>query len=209
MAERKPRHIDSLDELHRRLPEMVRQQETHPRLAIAALANPLLALERLGYTIEPAIAREAAARTRFSRTDADRLLSLDRELRQALGDDIDLDDMVALAPRVLRVVHPPRPKQARTTAKAKVPDTVLRDAIEKPPAPVPFGTPRIADPLAGFRDAHPVIEQLLAYRTLEASRPRLASRALFDALLSGKAAAPVTAARLRYKRAPERSAKGR
>ncbi len=196
-----PRHIASLDDLHRRLPEMVKQQETHPRLAIAALANPLLALERLGYTIASEIAREVAIRTRFRGEDAERLLTLDQALRTDLGDDADLDDAPTLAPRLLKLMG--------ETARKKSVAAPLREALHKPVIAAPIGRPPLADPLADFRAAHPVIDRLVTYRALDASRPRLASPALFEAILAGKAASPVTAARLRYKRAPERKAGAR
>jgi hypothetical protein len=214
MAIAKPLHITSLDELHRRLPEMVRHQETHPRLAIAALANPLLALETLGYTIDPAIAREVALRTRFSGEDAGRLLTLERDVHAVLGDDFDIDDAAAVAPRLLRLVEPEAAKDvakraARAPAEVEAPAASLRAALGVAAPVAAVGRPRAADPLVPFRGLHPVIGRLVAYRTLEASRPRLASRAVFEALLAGKTAGPVTAARLRYKRAPERSAKER
>jgi len=210
------RHIDSLDALHRLLPELIRLQDDHPRLALAALANPLLAIEHAGYRIAPGLKREMALRTRFAPADAERLLALEAELRENLGKEADLDNPATFAEPLLRAVASAPAKGSARKAAAASPsgariDTVrLRSALEKPLPPRRQGQLPREDPLSEFASQHPLLARLVAYRSLEQSRPRLADRDQFEGLLAGKTATPVKAARLRYKPAPVRAArKGR
>lgn len=203
--------IASLDDLHRRLPELVRLQETHPRLALAALANPLLALEHAGYAIAAEIAREVELRTRFRGQEADELLAREKRLKAALGSKVDLDDPKSYARPMLSAVAA-KPVKASRAAQAKCaddenPEDALKRALEKAPPPRRPAIGQTDDPLAPFANRHPLIADFVAYRRLEASRPRLADRALFEELLAGRREGPVSKARFIYKSAPKRAAR--
>lgn len=206
-----PATITSLDELHRRLPELVRLQETHPRLALAALANPLLALEHAGYALAPEIAREVELRTRFRGKEAEELLAQEKRLKAAVGSAVDLNDPKSYAAPMLRAVAA-KPAKARRAAQApcaedEEPEDALKQALEKPPPPRRPAIGQAEDPLAPFAKRHPLIADFVAYRRLESSRPRLADRALFEELLAGRREGPVNKARFVYKSAPKRAAR--
>lgn len=202
--------IKSLEDLHRRLPELVRLQETHPRLAVAALANPLLALEQAGYAIAPAIAREVELRTRFRGDEADTLIAQEGRLKAALGTQVDLDDPRSFAAPMLRTIAAGIPKAKRAAKQqdyrsGEDGDDDLRGALETPLQPHRPGTIRPADPLAAYSARHPLIADFVEYRRLESSRPRLADRTVFEGLLSGRTESPIGKARFSYKSAPKRT----
>jgi hypothetical protein len=204
-----PIAIDTLDELHRCLPELVKLQETHPRLAIAALANPLLAIEQAGYTLAPTIAREAELRVRFRPEDADKLLSLERSLHSVLGQEVDLESPDSFIEPVLRVIaeRPAKGKRAGPRKESGPDDQDLRAALERPLSRRP-GRP-LEDPLEAHAARHPLLAEFVEYRRLEFSRPRLASRDLFEALLTGNVQSPISKARFTYKARPARGSAGR
>jgi len=201
----RPVSIDSLDELHRRLPELVKLQEAHPRLAIAALANPLLAIEQAGYILAPHIMREAELRVRFRPEDADLLLSLDKKIRSVLGEDIDHNRPESFVEPMLRAVaaHPAKAKKAAARQEAQNDDRDLRAALDRPLVRRP-GQPH-EDPLEAFAARHTLLLEFVEYRRLEGSRPRLASRELFEGILSGKVESPIRKARFTYTAGPKRS----
>lgn len=158
-----------------------------PALALAAAASPLFALEALGYTIEPSVRREFEERIRFTTEQVARLHQLRKHISQLAGREVDPaspEDLHALLFDELRL---PRRVGHRTYHGAS--------ALER--APQLGWTKKEDDPLEDLRSRHPVVEAILAYRALEASEPRLATREFFDAVRSGKAKVRASAIKAR------------
>lgn len=196
---RKDRPIDSFRDLQRLAPAIVKAINADQALALRAAANPLLALEELGYELTPELRLETERRVRFAPQTAEELTKLADAVFAHADERFDLDAPAELE-RVLfeklklpRQDDRPAPKGARAAKAA--PATQL--------LPAPSFTRRpFADPLERLRDAHPVMAPLLAYRKLEASEPRLAPRPLYEKIKNGEVALPATRIQVRLQRGP-------
>jgi hypothetical protein len=188
------RELGSWAEARANIRQILEGLNAAPALALAAAANPILALEELGYRIAPEARREVEDRLRFRPREAARLSALRRQIAEHAGHPLDPD-----SPHELEVVLfeelglAPRDR-ARESAAG--PDRALSVA----PLPVQVGwAPAHSDPLEAIRGTHLIVEPLLEYRRLEASEPRLASAALYAELRSGKRSSPITRLRGRLK----------
>jgi len=108
------------------LPKLLEIQEERQDLAIAALANPILALEELGYVFSPKIRRHMVHLARFGEEKTQRLKQLEAKLRKELGKELDLDDAPAVARAVLERVPADLPETtevAGVTAEDAAPNS--------------------------------------------------------------------------------------
>jgi hypothetical protein len=175
--------LPSWDAARREIGTIVARVNADPALALAAAANPLFALEAIGYTIEPAVRREFEERIRFSPEQVARLHHLNEQIDGLAGRHVD----PASAADVHRLlfdelhVHDKHAKHERHEKHEKP----AVEALERTPQ---LGwTAKAADPLEHLRERHRIVELVLEYRALEASEPRLATREFFDQVRSGKA----------------------
>ena len=150
------------------MPRLVAALNDDPRLARAALANPLFAIEELGYTIDEGVRTTFERRIRFTIEDADRLQRLAAEVSEAAGCDVDVDDPYDLAHVLFDELGLPRPEPNRKGDEEALPTEPLDPRL-------PWITDSRPDPLEALAKAHPVMRPLLEYRKLDASQPRLAS----------------------------------
>ena len=197
------RRISSLNQFQRVVPAIVKALNENPELALRAAANPLLAVEELGYTIAEGVRRDAERRVRFSQETVERLAKLEVQVHEIAGEPFEIDSGEALAIVLFEKLKlaPPEsgtPKQQRNAAQ-KAPDLRL---VTDPLPPRVVGHGPVEDPLEPLRAAHPVMEPLLEYRQLEASSARLASPELYERIHRGEVELPVTSIRVRLQRGP-------
>ena len=199
-ASERREHLTSLDALRRRVPQIVQELNAEPALALRAAANPILALEELGYTLDDALKREVALRARFDQPTIAKLQTLTRRVHELAGESFDLDspehtarvlfttlglERVDAVQRLVIAEGTLGEGEGRTRAK--------RDDPRTNPAAIPrrpVGGVAPADPLAALEGAHPVIAPLLEYRAIEGSMPPLASRELYERIGRGEVKSP-------------------
>jgi DNA polymerase I-like protein with 3'-5' exonuclease and polymerase domains len=187
--------VESWHQLQARVRQLLDQIQSNKQLALAAAANPMLALEELGYEFDPQIRLEVEHRFRFGPRTFDQLRELRTAIIRIAGRDVDLnsaDDLRKLLFRELKVPVSAECKASLQADTSAIPDT-------SPLPPQLSWTPKVDDPLERLRKAHPVMEPLLEYRRLEASRPRLAPRHLYEVIRQGKRSLPITGIRGRLK----------
>jgi hypothetical protein len=184
--------VSSFERLQRLLPGILEEHGDNQQLVLAALANPILALEHLGYSFPPDVRDQIALRVRFGEEQAKTLRSLRAAVHEAAGEVFDLDSPAELRRVLRRLFESTAPKQARQRKPAEVLD---RDVV--PPLPRLGWAKSTEDPLQEYAQMHPVMKPLLAYRGVEASEPRLASEAVFQEVLDGKRVIPASHARFR------------
>lgn len=190
MAKPRPtQSIATVAEIRKHLPAILEAINNSGEVALRAALNPLLALEELGYRIDPELRPYVERRVRFEPDDAERLGALESEIHERAGRRFVIDEPRQLA-EVLFVdlgldpdEPPPSTKRAAKARKAKAPGTPPRGKLTPAklklahplePRLGPDGDPP-ADPLAALEDRHAVMRPLLEYRQVEAKRPRLAT----------------------------------
>lgn len=201
-------HLTSLEALQRRVPSIVKRVNADPALALRAAANPLLALDEMGYTLPPELEHEVALRVRFNAEQISRLQALTSEIHKLAGESFDIDSPAALGHVLFtRLKLPPLPSPAQRVVIAKGavappshPRITALDPLD-PPYKVPGGIAP-PDPLEALEGKHPVIAPLLEYRAIQASVPPLASRELYDRIARGDVEGPTIRVRAKLKRGP-------
>jgi|SRR5450756_1209001 hypothetical protein len=191
--------ISSWADLQRTAPETLRAINDDDRRSLAAAANPLFAVEELGYRIDPPARQEIEDRIRFRPRSAARLRTLRTAIYEQAGREFDLQSGAELREVLVGLLG-----SGRSAGEQEQGTYALPKGLDTKPLPpqVGWGT-STEDPLERLRGAHPVMEPLLEYRRLEASEPRLASRKLYQDLRSGKREASVTRLRGRFKDQPD------
>ncbi|HXV31577.1 MAG TPA: hypothetical protein VD840_14715, partial [Sinorhizobium sp.] len=166
-----------------------------------------------GYTFPPEIRRHIERLARFGEERTRALEQIETRLRKELGEDLDLDNGVAVAKAVLARLPADRTPAQHTSADtakaeqrgarydARPDDRLDREKLAAALAKVPqrrfdsFKRPE--DPLVAFKGAAPVIDDLIAFREIESSRARLARPDVFQKILSGELETPITRVRFR------------
>lgn len=203
-------HLTSIDALRRRVPGIVRRLNAEPAVALRAAANPIFAMEELGYSFSEELKREIALRVRFDAKTIARLESLTRTVHERSGESFDLDEPDELS----RVLHGRLglPEVSETSQRVVIAEGTLATKARgatggkgrtRHPLELPLHRPGgvvPADPLRELEGKHPVIAPLLEYRALQASQPPLAPRELYDRLARGDVAMPTLTIRARLRR---------
>jgi DNA polymerase I-like protein with 3'-5' exonuclease and polymerase domains len=189
--------IDSLKKLHHQLPSILEKINADPQLAIAAAANPLHALEELGYQIDSQVRAEIEDHVRFKPDIITKLRKLREEISKHAGHPFD-PNLPAELHRVLFEKLKLPPEEIKREKKEHL--AVLTETTPFPPQV--SWAPKMTDPLEKLRGKHPIIEPLLEYRRLEASTPRLASKELYNEIRTGKRSTKVVRVRGILKRSP-------
>jgi hypothetical protein len=181
--------IESIEDAQRQVGLILAEINANPALAIAAAANPLLAMEDLGYEITPAARTEIEDHVRFGAAKAARLKRLRASIFKAAGRTFDLESSESLR-EVLEQLEV-------TRVAAASPNHGQKRKVEAPPvlnlarSPQLKWTARVDDPLEQYREKHPIMEALLEYRKIESSEPRLATRELYDEIRHGRRRTPL------------------
>jgi hypothetical protein len=184
-----PEAISSWEDLQREAPAILDRLNADTALGLAAAANPVLALEELGYRIEASARPQIEARLRFGPKLAPRVLKLVDQMHGQLGHPVDPDDDDAVRGAVAELgLTLPEPSRKERAGRAQR----TPRARQRRPAPAPRLKRLRDEDLEPLRGAHPFIGTLLDYRKLAASAPRLAPRRSFDAIRTGQRAVPLT-----------------
>jgi hypothetical protein len=187
--------VESFEELRRNIPEILEQINADPGLARAAAANPLFALEELGYELPEPLKRAVERRVRFKPDELERLDRLSSDVFQQAGHPFDIDSQDDLDQVLFEELQIPRPTSKTRRApktKRRTPQLPDQPAVPYRRLPQVGWEPRLPDPLEPIATAHPIMTPLLEYRALEASHPRLAPRELYDRARRGDTGITVT-----------------
>jgi hypothetical protein len=171
-----PTDITDIAQLQEQVATLLERINSDRHLALAAAANPLLALEELGYRLAPSVRHEIERRSRYTRRQLVRLEALRAEFAR-LVPNFPLEDVDLLsAAQVRRLL----------SEVLDLPDERIPRDLDIPPRPAP-------DPLAPLADAHPVMPTLLGLRDIERRALRFASAERYRELRSGKRKLPIVA----------------
>ena len=168
------------------VPAILEKLNSDPPLLLAALANPLLALEELGYEIAPSFREELTDRLRFNPRDSVRVRKLRDEIFTHVGRSFDLESPAETQRVLFDHLKLRRPPYSAGKQTLQAPSFRFTHEQEK-------------DPLESLRGQHAAVDALLEFRKLDGSAPKLAPRELYDEIKAGKHALPITHIRARLK----------
>lgn len=190
--------INSWEQLQQQIVSILEQINANSSLSVAAAANPIHALEEIGYEINPIARPEIEDRLRFEPRTAVQLRQLRAVIFEQAGHSFDLNAPAELQRVLFDELKIPVPghNSYQQGQKCSRPDT-------NPLPPQLSWVPKVEDPLEVLRGTHQVIEPLLEYRRLEASAPRLAPRNLYNEVRQGKRQLFLESIRAQLKTQPE------
>ncbi len=105
--------FQSLHDLQLAMPRILEEHGDDIALTRIALANPLVALERAGYSFTPKAREEIEEHIRFGKNGAVKYNETVASLREKLGKDVDLDDPALPSSSLMKSyremvrIHPP------------------------------------------------------------------------------------------------------
>lgn len=196
--------VQSIEELREQVPAILKKLNANPSLMLAAAANPILALEELGYSIPDPLQRELDRRIRFTQAERAQLEKLEKRIFDAAGESFDVDDPQALHEVLFsRLKLPPlTPATLRMTiaqSPAKTPEP-LRPRHELSVVYRAPGTAKKPDVLAPLRERHSVVELLIEHRDIAATHAPFAPRDLYKRIRQGGEGVPAFKLRARVHR---------
>ncbi len=206
------RTVATFAAFHRLVPSIVKRLSEDRDLAVRAMANPILAIEELGFDLAPEVAREVERRARFSDQTRARLAAIEAKLFEAAGERFDPESsedlervlfshlklrrpagLTSLEPPPTRPLEGPRIVVARKTVAVKIESNrrgrgkeTERRLVAQRVEPA-----RPADPLEQLKGRHAAVDLLLQHRAITLRVPKLASRAGYDALKANPRGVPV------------------
>ncbi|WP_116127894.1 hypothetical protein [Lewinella sp. IMCC34183] len=164
--------ITTYPELRERAPEIVAAHGDDPRLATAALANPVLALEAAGYDLAPDLRETLEERLRFGEVNYKRLLDIRKQLRASGGGAVDPLDPVATHALIDRLSDRSHPYTPPTKSSRSL--KIQADELHEAPG---------RDDLEDRLEEHPLVAEVLEYRRIYRTSPPFASRDDFQRLM--------------------------
>ena len=196
--------IDSINEVRRLASSIIEISNSDEELALHAAANPIMAMEDMGYRFTDEIRYQLERIFRFSNETRMQLDNLEKEIHKIAGRSFNIDSSTELPHLLFDELNLPKPL---FTIKSQIHQSYRVTPSELPTQPLPpqmSWTPKVKDPLEELRGVHTIMEPLLAYRQLEASEPRLATRDIYDKIKSGEVKFPLTKIKFRIIRDPTR-----
>lgn len=170
--------VNSWDDVQREEKAILTRLHANPALMLAFAANPLLALQELGYEIHADHKQEFEDRLRFG-SHFEQVGSLRKKIFSLAGKPFELHSAAALHAALSTLLEK---EVARTlTSMETAPLYFFRAA----------GT-EITDPLERIRDAHHIMKPLLQYRRIEAGAPPFATPEVYHDIRHGKRVRPFT-----------------
>lgn len=185
--QRSDRRLASVEQAQRAMPRLLAEVNARPELARAALANPLFAIEELGWSIDEGVRSTFERRIRFTADVAARLDALEAQIGEIAGHHVEVDDPHEVAHLLFDQLKLPVPGAPARRTKQRRPEATIQATLPTAPLPprLPWSPEPAPDPLVELAGAHPVIAPLLEFRHLDAGAPRLASPEVYRRVRDG------------------------
>jgi hypothetical protein len=171
--------INSLKELQLQIPAIFEKYGRDNNFTQIALANPIAALEKIGFQFTERAKDEIETYARFGKEGAKRIAELRAEINDTAGTSVNLND----PNQIVEIITSSGDRDVlKSSAKARkgsnaetspVDKAALLKALENPPKKQ--GS-HWQDDLTGFSSIHPVLPLILLYRKLDAENPKFADK---------------------------------
>jgi hypothetical protein len=181
-------NISSLRELQLQMPRIVQAVNANPKLALAAAANPLLAIEQLGYKLSPEAQKEIEQYARFGPDNLKRLAEIETEFGKLLATKtvpVNLTEARALFEKSGHA----QPDKSTTEKKMTLKPTKnqgLEASLENIFASRVWSVSEEKKLLSELSARHASLPLLFEYRKIHRQRQSFATRSAFETILSGE-----------------------
>jgi len=181
-------NINSLHELQLQMPRIVPAVNANPGLALAAAANPLLALEQLGYKLSSPAQAEIERYARFGPDNLKRLAELETEFGKLLTTKTMPADPSEARALFEKSGYEPSDKSAAKTKTSLKPakNPSLATSLEAIFASKVLAEDEEKKLLRELSAQHPGLPLLYQYRKIHRQRPAFATRSAFESILAGE-----------------------
>lgn len=186
--------IESWAQARRHVPAILEKVNADPRVALAAMVNPILAAEEFGYEFSSDVRGEIEERVRFGEQGAAERKTLRAQIFEKARQEFSLESPEDLHRILFEELKIGSPRKGQRRQWPECTPEEARDIV-RPPRRGPDG--RFIDDLEPFARAHPIVPLLLRYRRAGAENPPFGSRADYDRVRRGQAKLPV--GRVRYR----------
>jgi hypothetical protein len=174
--------LTHLKQLQKEVPDLIKKYGDDTALARAAMINPILALENIGYELSDELKHELDYHIRFGPEKKKQLLKLEKDIYKDVGKSFDLQD----EKQIRKNIHPLislKENAVLTKSTAKI-SLSGRKGVSRVKAVSSQKT--ATSPYAGFTKSHKVIPKLIEYQDYELNAPKLGSKKLFNQALKDK-----------------------
>jgi len=186
----KHKKINSFKKFHKLIPILVKKINEDKNLGIRAAVNPLLAFEEMGYVLSKEVQKKVERFIRFTPEERKRLNELEKQIYEVAGHTFDIDSPETLEKLLFKELKIAKPKDIKGLGLPE-PDKAGAELIKRRKV-------KWVDPLNSLEGVHPIISPLVSYRKIQASRPGLAQRSLYEELKTGKRRLPISRIRVRF-----------
>ena len=184
--------ISSVHDLQLLMPRLLEKYGSDSELAYIALANPLAALEKLGYTITDDAKADLENYARFGKKGLEKYNELKEKIFSLTGQKFNLKINSELASVLEKLTS-----KLGSSGKKAIPSLNIKELVESTPKLIEN---KWTDKLETVKDAHPVIPALIELRKLENSVPKFADASTLKVIQQKKQSAPLTNIRFRLSR---------
>ncbi|RYZ84944.1 MAG: hypothetical protein EOP06_17135 [Proteobacteria bacterium] len=167
--------IKTWEDLQVNVKTILNKLEADGNLTLAAAANPIFALEEMGYGIDPNALEHLEDRMRFPSRESARLDSLRNQIFKLAGKQFNLRLPLELHEALFE--HLGIQAYDESGCKLQFQPERFRKRVN---------TPTEADPLEKLARLHPIIEPLLRFRKIDASAHAFASREAYEKIRRGE-----------------------
>lgn len=174
--------IATLKELQKLVPRLLKEHGKNQKLMKAALSNPILALEEIGYILSPKVKQEIEERARFNASQQKKRAEISEKINKISGKKVNLASKTS----VVNALKDALPEKTVSIGKKTVETSAIFKAAQSNRDVSIFQNKQKKDPLSEFKSAHKMVPLLLEYREIEASVPQFGANKTFNSLLKGK-----------------------
>ncbi|QCK15778.1 hypothetical protein [Mangrovivirga cuniculi] len=189
----KKESIKSLKELQVMMPELVKKYGNDQKIVLGALANPILALEELGYSISAKAKTEIEERIKYGPEGKKEFEKIEKKIQKTAGKSIDPNSNKDLSKYFEKKLG-----DEFKLNKKKVKTADLIRLINKPPDKRAILI-KNRDPLEKYKKADDLIPLLIEYREMKASVPELAPKPLYKKITAGKMKSGISFSKMKIK----------
>ena len=197
-----PGKITSLKELQLMVPRILQQYGDNEQLAYIALANPIAALERIGFSFDPAVREEIEFRIRFGKQGSAKVTQFKKSIFKLTGKNIDINSPDSIQESLVEIFSGNKStgKAKKALLKSALDEKKLQkilDIISEPPQAF---EDKVKDPLTAYIKDHPIIKEIVRLRKMDVIYPKLADEATINKILEVKDNIPIKNIKFRLSR---------